>query len=128
MNPETRYTNRFRRYVTSHNPTAVVVKHSDRFHHGIADLMIGIPTGACPRIFPIEVKYLPCVVTHRRKIPLKASQEDYLRNWSRIGSPACVLIGTQHGSALYFMAAYDGYIYGSQIQEDRSIWDRLLIH
>ena len=126
MNPETRYTNRFREYAKRHYPKVMITKHSDRFNHGIADLTVGIPTGGLPVVFPVEVKYLSCVVKSKRKIPLKDSQQEYLLKWAEIGAANFVLVGTKGGSALYSMADYDGYIYAVDIREDRVTWENLL--
>ena len=126
MNPETRYTNRFREFVKKQHIHGLVVKHSDRFNHGIADLTIGLPTGQGPVVFPVEVKYLSCVVKTKRKIPLKDSQEEYLRKWETIKARAYVLVGTKGGTAFYSMSNYDGYIYSEDVMEDRKAWEILL--
>lgn len=128
MNPETRYTNRFRTWLKTLAPLPVIVKHSDRFNNGIADLMIGIATGGQPVVFPVEVKYMSCVVKTKRKIPLKDAQQEYLLNWERIKAPAYVLVGTKGGSACYPISEYDGNIYAEDITEDKIVWASLLTH
>jgi len=125
MNPETRYTNRFREFLKRIEPTGLIVKHSDRFNNGIADLTVGWATGHVPVVFVVEVKYLNCVVKKKRKIPLKASQLEYLLAWDRIGSSPVVLVGTKNGTAFYTMDTYDGTLYAEDLREDKTAWEIL---
>jgi hypothetical protein len=123
MNPETKYTNYVRKLMKTKWPDMVTVKHSDRFHGGVADLHA---TRSNALTIWIEFKYLP-TIAKKRKSGLTELQRDYLlEHWER-GVPAYVLIGTDRnkGHMLYTIDAHDGYAYRADILNNTQLLQEL---
>ena len=123
VNPETLYTNRVRRLFKTWYPGVVIVKHSDRFNGGIADLHASRPNG---QTIWIEFKYLMSITRHRDG---KATdlQIEYLRDHLAVGVPAYVLIGTDKnkGHMLYRIDKYDGKAYRKDVLSDSQLRETL---
>ncbi len=119
MNPETRYTNRVRRLMTKQWPDIVIVKHSDNFTGGIADIHASL---ADAKTIWIEFKYLPAIA-RKRLGEATALQCVFLQDHFDVGIPSYVLIGTDHnkGHMLYRIDRYDGYAYRKDILDDKEL-------
>ena len=126
VNPETLYTNKVRRMIKKRWPDVVIVKHSDRFSTGIADLHA---TRANALTIWIEFKYMPAI-TKRRKITDGSHelQIAYLKDHDEVGVPAYVLIGTDKnkGHMLYRIDKYDRYAYRKDVMNDAQLMEALL--
>lgn len=118
-NPETRYTDRFRRWVKTHYPHASIDKRSDRFNSGMSDLEIHLNG----RAILIEVKWVPSI-KQQRKISWRPLQQEYLEEKDRAGIPSYVLVGTPNGSAVYFWNQY--YVFGCDLRKDEDTWTSLM--
>jgi hypothetical protein len=125
MNPETLYTNKVRRMLKKQWPDVVIVKHSDRFQTGIADLHA---TRANALTIWIEFKYMPNIFK-RRKVSDGSHelQIAYLKDHDEVGVPAYVLIGTDKnkGHMLYRIDKYDGYAYRKDVLNDSQLIEAL---
>ena len=126
MNPETRYTNKVRRLLRQHYPDVVIVKHSDRFHAGVADLHASRSNALT---IWVEFKYMPSV-TKKRKVPEHEGSElqiAFLKDHLEVRVPAYVLIGTDHnkGHMLYRIDRYDGYAYRKDVMNDLQLIEAL---
>jgi hypothetical protein len=117
MNPETKYTNRIRKLLMAKFPRMKIYKHSDRFTTGIADLHLTLPYGSTCWI---EVKYMPKCVKHR-KAGVTDLQQEYLKEHMDSGVPAYVLVGVGKKTAWYRIDAFDGNVYGSDLDDDDCI-------
>jgi hypothetical protein len=107
-------------------PDVVIVKHSDRFSTGIADLHA---TRANALTIWIEFKYMPAI-TKRRKIPDDGQHElqiAYLKDHDEVGVPAYVLIGTDKNKShmLYRIDKYDRYAYRKDVMNDQQLMEAL---
>ena len=119
MNPETRYTNRVRKLLKTAFPEVVIVKHSDKFQGGIADLHVVTPWA---RTVWIEFKYIPSIAT-KRKGKLTDLQHLFLVEHWDVGVPAYVLLGTDKnkGHMLYRIDQWDGYAYRKDVMNDSQL-------
>ena len=119
MNPETRYTNKVRRLLKAEFPGIVMVKHSDTFHAGIADLHASLPTG---KTIWIEFKYLPSIAKCR-KAGVTDLQKEYLLDHLAVGVPSYVLIGTDRTKThmLYMIDMFDGKAYRADAVNDTQL-------
>jgi len=123
MNPETRYTNRVRKLLKEWYPDIVIVKHSDQFQSGIADLHASLPTA---QTIWIEFKYIKHIKAHRNG-KVTDLQEYYLLDHLAVGVPSYVLIGTDKnkGHMLYRIDHYDGSAYREDVMNDDQLRERL---
>ena len=119
MNPETPYTNKVRRLLKATYPNIVVVKHSDSFTGGIADIHASLPNA---KTIWIEFKYLPAIA-RKRLGETTALQCEFLWDHFNVGVPSYVLIGTDHNKShmLYRIDRYDGYAYRKDILDDKEL-------
>lgn len=118
-NPETRYTDRFRRWVKTRYPHASIDKRSDRFNSGMSDLEIHLNG----RAILIEVKWIPSV-KQQRKISWRPLQQAYLEEKAQAGIETHVLIGTPMGSARYEWN--QTHLYARDVREDAWTWQMLM--
>jgi hypothetical protein len=114
QNPETTYTNRFRKKLIQKILGIKIYKHSDRFNKGIADLHFTCPGGVQAWI---EVKYMKKCAKHR-KAGVTDLQQAFLEEHYANGVPAFVLVGVDKKSALYHIGGFDGSVYASDLQPD----------
>jgi hypothetical protein len=104
-------------------PDVVMVKHSDRFTTGIADLHA---TRSNALTIWVELKYLPSIVK-RVKSGLTDLQDTYLQAHADRGVPAYVLIGTDKNKShmLYPIEEHDGYAYRKDVLTDAQLMKAL---
>jgi len=130
MNPETLYTMKMRKLCKTLSDSVVIYKHSDRFNGGIADLHLAL---APPKSTPlkkglvvwVEVKWIPAIRA-RRNAGVTALQKEFLLEHAHKSIPAYVLIGTPHGSALYHITRFDGYLYRRDLRSHKEVCERLV--